>query len=415
MQTNTEKKKISSVAWVTISIIWLGYVIVNLTTFSWGIMKTDVVQDLSLTEQQFGVLGASSWILKALLSIPIALLISKLNAKALLRAIFAVVAVGIFLQAFATNFAMIFVGRALVYGVAGAVLAPLAVIKIKLIPPERMAGVNGIENFMVPLGQVLGTALILPLITLVGGWRNTLMLMGALVIGVVILWSVLCKNEYGITEQTKSKGKVEFLAPLKEAMCHKEIWLLALAWPGTGFVWNSVFVHWPSFAQASFSLTAEQTGFVLGCLPIGSIIGSLTAPKIADKLGYDKPMIWPWGFILPLAYGGMMFTGNIPVLCILSFIAGYGAYAFVPVAFTTIYKIKGISPQAVSIGLAMIFTTNGIGGALGSMVPPMLAGSLGLGTALKVCCLSPLLFGVLTLFLPERGRIAQEKEVQKIA
>jgi predicted MFS family arabinose efflux permease len=408
MNAQIEKKKISSIAWVTVGIIWLGYIIVNLTTFSWGMMKLDVVSDLGLSERQFGMLGASSWILKAILSIPIVLLISKFNAKALLRGIFIVVAVGIFCQAAATNFEMIFLGRSLVYGVAGAVLAPLAVIKIKLIPQERMAEVNGFENFTAPAGQVLGTVAILSLIGFLGGWRNTLYLMGALVVLVIVLWSALCKKEYGIT--SKKQEKIAFLAPLKEACRHKEVWLLALGWPGTGFIWNVVYTHWPSFAQTNFGLTPGQTGFILGCLPVGSVIGSLISAKVANAIGYDKPMIWPWGIVLPLAYGGMMFSGNVAALCVLSFIAGFGAYIFVPIGFTTIYKIKGISPTAVSIGLAMIFTMNGLGGAMGSLLPPIMAEQMSMDLVMKICCLSPLLFAFLTLFLPERGRKAMEKE-----
>ena len=69
----------------------------------------------------------------------------------------------------------------------------------------------------------------------------------------------------------------------------------------------------------------------------------------------------------------MLITSSIPLLCVAVFVAGYGAYAFVPIAFTSIYKIKGISPQAVSIGMAMIFTTNGVGGALGGTLSASLA------------------------------------------
>lgn len=105
----------------------------------------------------------------------------------------------------------------------------------------------------------------------------------------------------------------------------------------------------------------------------------------------------------------MMITSSIPLLCVAVFVAGYGAYAFVPIAFTSIYKIKGISPQAVSIGMAMIFTTNGVGGTLSAS----LSQSMGLEGALKVCCLFPLIFGILTLFLPETGRKAAEKEAMK--
>ena len=212
---------------------------------------------------------------------------------------------------------------------------------------------------------------------------------------------------------TGKAQKVQFLAPLKEACSHRTIWLLALGWWGTGLIWNAVYSYWPTYVHDSFGIGTEVSGVILGILPIASIIGSLTSPKIADKIGYDKPMICIWGFILPVAYFCMMITSSIPLLCVAVFVAGYGAYAFVPIAFTSIYKIKGISPQAVSIGMAMIFTTNGVGGALGGTLSAALSQSMGLEGALKVCCLFPLIFGILTLFLPEMGRKAAEKEQLK--
>ena len=63
--------------------------------------------------------------------------------------------------------------------------------------------------------------------------------------------------------------------------------------------------------------------------------------------------------------------------------------------------------------MAMIFTTNGVGGALGGTLSASLSQSMGLEGALKVCCLFPLIFGILTLFLPETGRKAAEKEAMK--
>lgn len=166
------KEKVSARAWIIVSIVWIGYVVVNLANFSIGIMMPDIQAELALTVSQTGWLSASSWILKALFSIPIALLLSRFNAKNIIQAVFAIVSVGLLLQGFAQNFVMLFLGRALVYGVAAAILAPLAVVKIKLIPKERMASINGIENFTGPLGQVLGTAVVPFIIATMGTWRK---------------------------------------------------------------------------------------------------------------------------------------------------------------------------------------------------------------------------------------------------
>ncbi|MGX8701664.1 MFS transporter [Caproiciproducens sp.] len=407
-----KQNRISGRTWLIVGIVWIGYIVVNLANFSIGIMMPDIKKELQLTLEMSGWLSASSWILKALFSIPISLLLSKFNAKSVIRMVFTLVSVGLILQGLSVNYAMLFIGRALVFGVAAAILAPLAVVKIGLIPKEKMSWVNGIENFTGPAGQMMGTALAPLLIASFSGWRNTLLFMGVISIIVTVLWSIFCKKEDGLpaASSTGTVEKIPFFDPLKEAAKYKSVWLLALSWWGTGLIWNATYTFWPTYAQDTLGLTLTQAGLVLGLLPIGSMVGSLTSPKIADKLGYDKPMICSWGFLLPLFYYGMMLTPNIALLCVLSFLAGYGAYAFVPLAFTSIYKLDGISPRAVSIGIAMILTTNGLGGALGGMLSGYLGQSLGLATALKICCLSPLVFGVMTLFLPETGRKATERK-----
>ena len=95
--------------------------------------------------------------------------------------------------------------------------------------------------------------------------------------------------------------------------------------------------------------------------PIASAIASFISPSITNKIGYDKLMIWPWGFILPVAYFGMLQTGNLPILCLCSLVAGFGAYAFVPIAFTTLYKLPNVQPRTVTLGISCILTMVGVG------------------------------------------------------
>ena len=143
--------------------------------------------------------------------------------------------------------------------------------------------------------------------------------------------------------------------------------------------------------------------------PIASAIASFISPSITNKIGYDKLMIWPWGFILPVAYFGMLQTGNLPILCLCSLVAGFGAYAFVPIAFTTLYKLPNVQPRTVTLGISCILTMVGVGSSMGGTLAGILGESMGLYNAMAICCLSPLIFGILTLFLPERGRKYMEK------
>ena len=121
-------------------------------------------------------------------------------------------------------------------------------------------------------------------------------------------------------------------------------------------------------------------------------------------------MLWPWGLILPVVYFLPVASSSVVVAAICFFIAGYGAYAFVPVAMTHLYKIPGISPAAIGTAISFILTLTSIGGTLAGTIVKSLYASMGLSGALKVCCLSPLLWFATTIFLPEYGRKAMEKK-----
>ena len=70
----------------------------------------------------------------------------------------------------------------------------------------------------------------------------------------------------------------------------------------------------------------------------------------------------------------------------------------------------GLCSEAVSIGTGMILTGVALGPALGAGIVGGLINSMGIQNALAVCCLSPVWFGILAFFLPERGRKALEAE-----
>lgn len=398
--------KIESRAWIMIVIAWAMVLLVNLANFALGMMLPSMRAELGFGLEVSGSLSAVAWITKAFITIPIALVVARINPKHVLGVTYLLVGASLLLQGSAQNLAMVFVGRALVSAASAGVLSPLVMVKINWVPKDRLSQVNGIENFIGPVGQSLGTVAVTYLLAVFSGWRNVMLVMGGISIVMAIIWFVSYREKPGKEFQ---KSNLPFMEPLVDALRYKAVWLLALGWPGTSLVWIATYTFWPTYATESLGITLGQAGLVLGLLPIASAIASLVSPTIAKWIGYDKLMIWPWGFILPVAYFSMLVTDNIFLLCLASFTAGFGAYAFVPIAFTTLYKIPGIKPRTVTLGVSCILTMVGVGGSLGGFLAGWMGKSMGLYMAMALCCLSPLLFGVLTLFMPETGRKHQER------
>lgn len=395
---NNQPAKIAGRGLLIIAVAWFAGMLVNLSVFSLGMMLPDIMKDLNFGLAEAGTLSASSWIVKAIVTIPIALLVSKINPKRILMALYLIVGVGMVIQGTAQSYLLLLVGRALVAGASAGVFVPLVPVKINWIPKERMSQMNGVESFIGPVGQSIGTLAVTYLLALFSGWRNVMLALGVVAIVIAIVWMVIYKERKG-AEFKRSDAPV--LAPLKEALRHKTVLMLTLSWPTVCIPWIAFFTFWPTFAAERFGFSMDQCGLVLGVYPIASAIAALVSPFLASRLKKDKHMIWPWGFVLPAAFLGMLFIDNVVLLTIASCIAGFASYAFVPMAFTTMYRIPGISPRAVTMAVSCALTTVGLGGALGGMLAGSLGESMGLYPALLICAFTPLVFGITTLFLPD--------------
>ena len=251
------------------------------------------------------------------------------------------------------------------------------------------------------------------LMGLFGSWNNLMFFCGIASLIMAVIWFVIYRdNPTGPMPDTKNES---FFQPLIKALKLKVVWLFGIGWIGTTLVWIAFTSFWPTYAIETYGMDIETAGWLIGVIPIASVIACLTSTKIAYWLGHDKWMIWPWGFILPFAYYFTLRTSSVPLLVILFFIAGYGAFAFGPIAITTLFKIPNVEPSVTATGLGFVFTLSSIGGTLAGVIIGALTSSMSLYMTMAICCASPFLWGILTLFIPEYGRIATEKAAKEKA
>ena len=404
----TKNDKIPGRGWTLVLIGWGALFLAAFGTFALGLILPDLREEFGFGLEVSGALSSITFVVKTFIYIPLALLATRMKPKLLLGFIFGTLGVPLLLHGLASGVTMLYLGRAIMAVASAGIVAPLVLVKTNWIPSSRMAQINGYEYFVTSFGQLVGTSGVVVLIAVLGGWRNMLITLGAVGIALAVAWFLLYKENDKVGA-IKMPGKQPFIAPLKKALKQKAIWLLAIGWPGTTLVWIAFTTFWPTYATESLGLSMAQAGMLLGIIPIASAIACLTSPKLTNWIGVDKLMIWPWGFILPVAYYVALKTSSIPVLAVMFFIAGYGAFAFVPVGTTVVYKLPGMDSGSISAGVSVVQTMTSIGGALAGVIIGSLGNSMGLADALGICCLSPVIFGVLTLFLPEYGRKATEK------
>lgn len=415
MSENNKGQKTNGTVWTLLFCAWVAMAASQIITFGYGMMMPSIMEEVGVGTDVMGRIGGvASWF-TVLLTIPGALFCIKFNPKYSVPVVTVCMAAGLFLFGRANSIPMMYISRIIAASFSQLIATCLVGTKLRGVPPETMTQVNGIENFVGPIGQVIATMAMAQFLALVGGWRNVYgtiaIVMAAAAVIYFIVWGNGNKVNYGQamqTEQAAATDEPGTFAALKEAWSNKVVWLTSLAWPGTTIVWIAMFYFWPTYATTELGISLQQSGTVLAMIPVFSAIASLTSPILARKIGYDKPLIWPWGLILPVCYYMMTQLSNIFLLCVFSAIAGYGAYCFVPLAFTNIYKL-GMSRKAVTLGTSTILTFVAVGSAIAGTVVGTLTTVFGLKNALAISCLTPIWFGVLTFFLPELGRKKMEE------
>ena len=409
------KEKIPGRGMLLTSFGWIAILLSYFGTFALGLILPYMCEEMGLDSVSLGSsLSSLAFLVKVIVYIPLAMFAARANPKYFLAIVYIMLGGSLILHGLANNVTGLYVGRIMMAAAGSGIMAPLALVKTNWIPKSRLGGLNGIENAVGTVGQYFALSVTVPLIGILGSWRSVLAIFGGIGVIIGVLWIVLFKENEAVGKIVPAQKK-PFFQPIGEALKHRSVWLLGIGWPGTTLVWIAITTFWPTYAAEDLGISLEVSGVLLGLIPVGSIIGSLTAPKLADMIGVDKLMLWPWGLILPVMYFLPLVISNVPLIAVCFFIAGYGAYAFVPVAMTHVYKLPGISPAAIGGGISFILTLTSLGGTLAGVLVNALYGSLGLAGALKACCLSPLLWFATTIFLPEYGRKAMAKKAAEEA
>lgn len=120
---------------------------------------------------------------------------------------------------------------------------------------------------------------------------------------------------------------------------------------------------------ADLGLTGMQGGFISTITNIGMLVGGLIFGVLADRKGNLKLFKWSI-LIFSLATGALFFVDSFFWLCILRFIAGFGAGGEYGIAISIIAKVT--PPEK----LGVMSSWNGVAGQLGSIGAALLAGAV---------------------------------------
>ena len=237
---------------------------------------------------------------------------------------------------------------------------------------------------------VMGVAFfVTPLLLIgLGGWRNTMYLMGGMGLLATGLWMIFGKER--VTGEYRERMKSQLQNPLLVVLKYKQLWVMGFGM-GTTMVGQTAFeIFWPTYATEDLGVSITTAGVALGIMLLvaGPTVFLVNAvPALAQR---QTLVLAACGIATAGANLGLLYIDSVPTLLLMPVVRGLFA-AYFPVLMIMVYQLPGIKPREVVVGVAFMQTSIWIGAAIGPLLVGFLQDATGdLRLALLTTAFTPL-------------------------
>ena len=350
----------------TVMVVWLfssvsSFMVLN----TLGILLPAISADLDLSPSQQGLLGSASHWGNIALAIPLSWATSRLSPKWLTAATLLVATGCLFLQSWAPVFIVLLAGR-LMFGISNIAQMPArALLTRQWFPPREVIYLNGLSNVL--FGLVVGGGLVLAPVILDltnGDWRATLRIFGLYFAGITLLWTLVGRERTNVADQdvVAEKG----LDVLKGALGHRDLWIGGLGVAGATMSFGAFLAFYPTLMLEEFDISLRLSGMILALGVVVGGIGGIGIAWAASTHGREGNYLQVLGILMIGTNLGMVLTGSVPALFVLSFFNGV-AWAFFPILVTVPFHLPGIKPRELAVAFAFTMMMTSVGTSLGPL------------------------------------------------
>ena len=350
----------------TVMVVWLfssvsSFMVLN----TLGILLPAISADLDLSPSQQGLLGSASHWGNIALAIPLSWATSRLSPKWLTAATLLMATGCLFLQSWAPVFIVLLAGR-LMFGISNIAQMPArALLTRQWFPPREVIYLNGLSNVL--FGLVVGGGLVLAPVILDltnGDWRATLRIFGLYFAGITLLWTLVGRERTNVADQdvVAEKG----LDVVKGALGHRDLWIGGLGFAGATMSFGAFLAFYPTLMLEEFDISLRLSGMILALGVVVGGIGGIGIAWAASTHGREGNYLQVLGILMICTNLGMVLTGSVPALFVLSFFNGV-AWAFFPILVTIPFHLPGIRPRELAVAFAFTMMMTSVGTSLGPL------------------------------------------------
>jgi len=321
----------------------------------------EIAAELSLTHTQIGIIWGSWFLGMMLFSLVGGAMADRFGVKKVITVALIASAVFCALRGFMPGFQGLTVAMFL-FGASLAFIVPNLTKGIGLwFGRTELGRANGILSISVGVGLVLGNMTGASVLSpLLGGWRPTMWLTGAIAVVVFIMWIAGARErpveEIAAEGATRQPGTWE---GLKRVVRVRDLWFICLM----EFCLVGGFLAFQGFLPTMLvekGMTAARAGLLLGVTLVSSGVFNVVGPSVSDRLGVRKPFVWPFLLLVTAGMSLVAFLMGGPLIGVLILI-GVGAGVTIPLFRTIVLEMDGIGPLRTGSAIGLVFTLNRLG------------------------------------------------------
>lgn len=261
--------------------------------YSYGTLLPEMLQSLSITKAQAGVIYSSFFIAYTIVSPILGLMADRFNIRIILTVFVTLMGVGTFLMQFANSVLEASIYFTLVGIGSAACWAPVIALAQRWTSDKR----RGMSIAYIDGGSSLGVMVagaVIPLAVAGSGWQLGWSWLGIFGIALGIMNYFLIRNyprsSSGISNAQREVDKGLPGSGYGKILRDSKFWLVGLAYMLTGFSILIPFTFLSTYAVQELSVPYNSATLLITVIGIGGTIGKLILGPVSDKTGRIKIM-----------------------------------------------------------------------------------------------------------------------------
>lgn len=357
-----------SVSWRSYGVVVTGTLVYTSLMFSWFSLPAylpEIIDDVGLSGTEAGILAGAVPLTYIPLALFSGLAVDRIGPGRSLAVALACIGSAQIARSVAPGFVALLV-TTIALGV-GATLVTFGLPKLVsvLFPPEATGFPSSIYLVGASTGTAAAFSLGRPLLgPALGGWRPFFFWTGVVVLGYAVVWLAIVQFSRLNDAATDDVEGPPPIQDLKTVLAHRELRLVVVL--GITYL---LIIHglqgWLPTILESRGLSAGRAGQTTTMLVGANVVGILTVPGLADRLGARRGAIMGASAVAGLGVAGIIGGGLTPLVVAGIVGAGLGVGGLSPMVRAIPPALDGIGPRLTGTAVGLVFAVGEIGGFAG--------------------------------------------------